>query len=284
MRFWLAGAYLPPQELLDIARAADECGFEGITLSDHLLYPRELRSAYPYAPDGRPPFGPDTPWPDPWVAIAAMAAVTARLRFTTNVYVAPARDLLTVAKAVSTAAVLSGGRVAAGFAAGWMREEFDATGQDFEGRGRRLDEMIPALRSLWAGEWTEVEGVGEVRISPVPTEPIPIYVGGESPAALRRAASLGDGWVANAQTVDLAEHYLERLRALRLEIGRERVDSEAIIPLMALPDDAIYEHLSSKGLTGVIVAPWIGQESNPSVESRIEALRRFSSRYIGGSD
>jgi alkanesulfonate monooxygenase SsuD/methylene tetrahydromethanopterin reductase-like flavin-dependent oxidoreductase (luciferase family) len=182
MKFWHAVAFLETDQLLDLARAADAAGYHGVTVSDHIFYPRRFQASYPYSPDGRPTWAPDTPWPDPWALISAMAAVTERLRFTTNVYVAPARDLFTVAKLVSTAAVLSGDRVAVGAAAGWCRDEFEQTGQPFEGRGARLDEMIRALRTLWAGGWAEHRGrhynFDPVRIAPVPSSPIPVYVGG----------------------------------------------------------------------------------------------------------
>jgi probable F420-dependent oxidoreductase len=277
MRFWLALAFVPTDQLVPLARAAEEAGFEGVTLSDHLFYPRDLRSAYPYSADGSPPFGPDTPWPDPWVAIGAMAAVTTKLRFTTNVYVAPARDVVSVAKLVSTAAVLSEGRVMAGFSAGWMREEFEATGQDFETRGRRLDEMITSLRTLWAGRWTEIDGVGSVKIEPVPTEPIRILIGGDSPAALRRAAHVGDGWIANALTVERAEERLSELDRLRKDAGRDGQPFEVVAPILARPDGDLINRLAKLGVTGMIVAPWApSRDYQSDLESKLHAIARFA--------
>ncbi|MHB8593343.1 MAG: TIGR03619 family F420-dependent LLM class oxidoreductase, partial [Acidimicrobiales bacterium] len=164
-------------------------------------------------------------WPDTWCFVSAMAAATSRLRFTTGVYVAPARDLMTVAKQVGTAAAISGGRVNLGVGVGWSKEEFDATGQDFHTRGRRLDDMIPALRALWAGGWVEYHGpqydVPAMRIEPSPPAPIPIYGGGHSAPAFRRAAELCDGWIAaGAYKVDEARLYLEQLHLARRRAGR----------------------------------------------------------------
>ena len=144
LKFWMGVAFAEPDELYDLARAADDSGWHGITVSDHIVYLRDLRSPYPYTPDGKPGWQPETSWPDPWVTIGALAARTRNLQFTTNIYVAPLRDVVSVAKSVATASVLSGGRLAAGLAPGWCEEEFELTGQDFATRGKRLNEMVPA--------------------------------------------------------------------------------------------------------------------------------------------
>src|SRR3712207_6780359 len=105
MKFWMGVAFAEPDELFDLARAADDSGWHGITVSDHIAYLKELRSPYPYTEDGKPGWQPETSWPDPWVTIGALAAATRNLHFTTNVYVGPLRDTVTVAKAIATAAV-----------------------------------------------------------------------------------------------------------------------------------------------------------------------------------
>ena len=142
MKFWQAVAFLETEQLLEVAQAADRLGFDSITVSDHVFAPKDRKSKYPYTPTGEPLWSAETPWPDPWVLIAAMSAVTTRLKFSTNVYIAPGRDLFTVAKLVSSAAVISGGRVSLGTAAGWCQEEFELAGQDFHNRGKRLNEMM----------------------------------------------------------------------------------------------------------------------------------------------
>src|SRR3954451_6579993 len=139
MKFWASTSFSPPEHYVPLAKAADDAGVHGILCSDHIFYPRDLATPYPYSSDGSPIWPPDTAWPDNWVAIGAMAAVTERLEFGNAVYIAPARDLFTVAKAVGTAAVFSQNRVHLGVGAGWMREEFDQTGQEYTTRGKRLD-------------------------------------------------------------------------------------------------------------------------------------------------
>ena len=119
MDYWASIAFLDTDVQLEAARCADELGFTGVALPDHLFWAESLQATYPYSADGAPMWTADMHWPDPWALIAAMSQVTSRVRFTTNIYVAPARDLFTVAKAVSTAAALSGDRASLGLAAGW---------------------------------------------------------------------------------------------------------------------------------------------------------------------
>jgi probable F420-dependent oxidoreductase len=210
MQFWSGTAFMNTSDALAVTRMLDETGFDGMICADHLIYPRTLTSPYPSGADA-PPWPPETEWPDSWVMIGAMAATTTRLRFTNVVYIAPSRPLLEVAKQVATAAVISEGRVALTVGAGWMREEFELLGQSFGNRGKRLDEMIPALRALWQGGWVSWSGeyyeVPELMLEPHPQTPVPIMCGGESEAALRRAARSCDGWVGTAYTWNDAVPY-----------------------------------------------------------------------------
>lgn len=182
MQFWSGTPFMKTTEIVAVARMFDEAGYDGLICSDHLIYPRELSSPYPDSPTGRPAWPPETAWPDSWVLTGAMAAVTKRLRFSNAVYIAPARPLLEVAKQVATASVLSEGRVSLGVGVGWMREEYKLLGQDFDTRGKRLNEMIPALRELWRGGWVSWSGqyyqVPELMVEPHPEAPVPILCGG----------------------------------------------------------------------------------------------------------
>ena len=160
VRFHQSITFLPTRQAVPLAKACDEYGYGGMYISDHLFNPRELESRYTYSvrEDGAPGWESETPWPDPMCVISALASVTEHVTFTTGVYIAPARDLITVAKSVGTAAVLSDNRIRLGVGVGWCKEEFDQTGQDFTTRGKRLDEMITALRALWQGGWVEFHG------------------------------------------------------------------------------------------------------------------------------
>ncbi len=298
MRFHQALTFLPMLQALEVAKAADAQGYDGVYVSDHMFFPRERRSRYTYSKteDGAPGFGdhwdPDTDWPDVWCFISAMAASTKKLHFTTGVYIAPARDLITVAKQVSTAAVVSGGRVNLGVGVGWSQEEFDATGQDFHTRGRRLDDMIPALRAIWSGGWVEYHGthydVPEMRMEPSPPGPIPILGGGHSSPALRRAATLCDGWVAaGAYSPEEARSYLSQLHAERRKAGRENDPFAIFLSLWSIPDLDLYRSFEEEyGVTDFLCAPAMVarvDKADPperQLESRIEASARFAEEVL----
>src|SRR6185369_4233142 len=137
---------------------------------------------------------PDWPYPDCWVTIAAMAAVTTRLKFSTSVYVLPLRNIFEVAKATGTLAIMSDNRFVLGAGLGWMKDEFDIYGVPFETRGRRTSEMMVVLRKLWAGGMVSHQGeffdFAPLQIAPAPDRTVPIYLGGSSAPALKRIAAL----------------------------------------------------------------------------------------------
>ena len=139
MKFWQAVTWAETEQLIEIAKFAEECGFEGLMGGDHALWPNSLEPAYPYSDSGYPPQVEESEYPDQWVSIAAMAASTTTLKFTTGVYILPLRNPIEVAKATATLSILSGGRFILGAGAGWMKEEFDVYAVDFSTRGKRLD-------------------------------------------------------------------------------------------------------------------------------------------------
>jgi probable F420-dependent oxidoreductase len=291
LQFWQSVAFLDPEQLVAVAKASDGLGYRGITVSDHVIHPDQLESRYPYSPTGDPLWEATTPWPDPWVAIAAMAAVTTQLRFTTNIFVAPSRHPILLAKAVATAAVMSGNRVALGLSAGWMREEFDLLGQPFAGRGDRLDEMIDVMRSLWAGGMVEHHGdhydFDRIQMSPAPSVPVPVYGGGHSDAALRRAARL-DGWIGGAYSPDDAVAVVDRLQRLRAEAADRTGNSDGsyqiILGVLAWPDADLCRRMGAAGVTGLLCAPWMmGKPSAAAVKAGTEAALRESIERFAGS-
>jgi alkanesulfonate monooxygenase SsuD/methylene tetrahydromethanopterin reductase-like flavin-dependent oxidoreductase (luciferase family) len=266
VKFWNALTWMEPREAIEMAVLSEEVGYDGVCVADHLFSPRELKSKYPYSPDGTPRFKPDDPWPDPWVTIGAMAAVTKRLRFTTNIYIAPARDVFTVAKLVSTAACISENRVSLGMGMGWMREEFELTGQD-----------------LWAGGYVEHHGTyydfDALRIDPVPAEPVPILIGGDSSAAIRRATQLADGWIGLDYSVEDAEALVKRILERRADGPRADEPFELILALKGPLDSALCEHFEALGVTSFMVAPaMFTRDRTP--EGRAVAVRRFADAVI----
>lgn len=289
MKIWMATAFAATDELLELCVAADQHGYHGVTFSDHLFYAEAQTSQYPYTPDGKRMWQHDTPWPDPWVTIGALSSITTQLRFTTNVYIAPARDLFSVAKQVSTAAVLSGGRVELGVGAGWSRDEFDQTGQRFEDRGPRLNEMIDALRELWQPGWAAFHGehydFDKLTLEPTPPGPIPINVGGHSKPALRRVAQRGDGWIGTYYKPDEIDGVLAELSAALAVEGRDLSDVEVLLSPIAVPSVDYYRELEDKGVDGIVWAPWMladvtDERFASPLEARIEATERFADEII----
>ncbi|MEZ5151761.1 TIGR03619 family F420-dependent LLM class oxidoreductase [Rhodococcus zopfii] len=281
MKFWCGTAFMNTSEMPAVAGMLDANGYHGILVSDHLVYPKEMKTPYPATPDGKLFWPPETEWPDPWVLIAAMAAVTTDLHFGNNVYIAPARPLLEVAKQVATAAAIAGGRVSIGLSAGWMRDEFELLGQDFDNRGRRLDEMVDALRALWQGGWVSWQGefydIPEMTIEPHPPHPVPVLCGGESAAALKRAARLCDGWVGTAYTLDETERVIGRLNGYRRDCGRENEPFEIIATVRGKPTPDLYERAAELGITGVMVSPWANWERTHAGGHR--DLKKHAERY-----
>jgi probable F420-dependent oxidoreductase len=285
MQFWHATVFADVDQLVEGAAMIEEFGFDGISVSDHLVFPEHVASKYPYTADGRPWWTEEGQWPDPWVLVGAMAAMTQRVRFTTNVYVLPLRDVFTTAKTVGTAAVLSGGRVALGIGAGWMREEFDLVDRPFARRGARMEEQVEILHRLWEGGMVEYHGefhdFPPVQMSPVPPGPIPVWVGGTSDLALRRAATVGDGWIGvntpMAELVDTAE----RLQKEREQAGRSLHDFEIIGAIDEPPTVDNVRRLEDAGVTGLMTSAWLFSKSDTStVAGKREALERFAHRWL----
>jgi probable F420-dependent oxidoreductase len=288
MKFVVSLAFSPPDELCRLAEAADESGFFAAAISDHVVHPRRIESPYPYTDDGSLRWEPFTPWPDPWVAIGAMSAVTERLRFLSSVFVLPMRNPFAVAKAVGTAAVMSNNRVSLGVGVGWMKDEFLLMEQDFHTRGKRTNEMIEVLRKLWAGGWVEHHGsfydFDPLEMSPVPTEEVPIYVGGFSEAALKRAARLGDGWISDV-------HSTEELREIRERLMQYRADSERVdrpFEIVGVANDAFdidgYKRLEEAGVTHLMTMPWFFYPNGDTSEGKCDSMRRFHDDIISNFD
>ena len=283
MKFWQAVSFSEPEQLVEIARLVEQAGFEGILVSDHLFFPEKLASRYPYTEDGVPGFTPETPWPEPFATVAAMAAVTKRLRFATMVYILPLRHPVEVAKSCATLDVLTGGRFVLGAGAGWMKEEFDQLGVDFHTRGARFDESIALLRKLWRPGVAEHRGrfftVPRLSMSPTPRTSVPIYIGGGSPAALRRAARLGDGWLGPGSDPAQASRDLAELGRMRAEAGRARQPFEAIVPLTTPPEPDLLRRLRDEGAHGTVSYPFL-YALGPS--STLDQKRRYLEGFAEG--
>ena len=285
MEFWQSLALTEVDQLVAIAKIAEEVGFAGVTVADHLVTPREVHSTYPYMADGNPFWDPADPFPDPWLSIVAMARETTSLRFMPYVYVLTLRDPFSAAKTLSSAAVLSEDRVALGFGVGWMREEFELTGQRFEARGDRADEMIEVMQKLMTGEPVRHDGrfyrFDEVRMVPVPDRRVPIHVGGHSELALRRAAR-HDGWIA----VQLPPEEIEdKMRVVERERGRidrqGRPFDVTVTHYPTEPGPEEYARYREAGVTRIHVPPWRYRGiTDANIGEKRRSLEEFAERYI----
>jgi len=278
MKFYISSAFLNTREIIEIAKAADELGYDGIGIPDHVVNLETLDTPYPYTKDGERRWQPFTDWPDPWVLIGALAQVTSRLRFVNTVYIPAMRNPYSAAKAIGTAAVLASGRVELGIGVGWCREEFELMGEQFAARGKRTDEIINLMRALWEPGWTEFDGqffqAPRLEMQPTPP-PIPVYAGGLSDAALRRAAR-NDGWIGDLISTDRAVDAVGRVRELRAEKGLSMDGFTVLTPLTDAFTPADYQRAADGGITGIITMPWMfyaGPEA--TLADKIDGMQRF---------
>jgi probable F420-dependent oxidoreductase len=288
MKWTLAAALADAGELLDLARAAEDAGYTSLALPDPVFYPEKVSAKYPYTPDGERFWAPETVYVDPFAAFPAMAAVTTRLEFYTNVLKLSLRDPLLVAKQVSSMAVLSGNRIGLGVGLSWIPEEFAYTRTDMRTRGARGDEAIEIIKAVCAGDgprWVEYHGrhydFDRLMISPAPDRPVPVYVGGHSEPALRRAARLGDGWISVNTTSEEIVKAVARLAELRAEYGRADAPFEIKVMPVDVTDLDGYRRLEEAGVTECQASPWWAYGAAPGDHAaRLDAVRRFADEVI----
>ncbi len=285
MKFWQAVTWMEPEQLVEVARFAEELGFEGIFNADHGVFPQNVKAPYPYSEDGLPPMTADSDYPDCWVSIAFMAAVTTRLRFTSAVYVLPLRNPFEVARATGTLSLLSNERFVLGIGTGWMKDEFDIYGVDSHTRGKRMDEMVEVLRKLWGGGMVEHHGqffdFEQLQIAPAPRCQVPVYTGGGSAIALRRAAYTADGWIGAGNTAEEVPGILAELARMRAEAGRSDLPFETIIGLTTPHDRDTLQRLGEQGMSAGVNAPFefsLGRRS--TLEQKKRAMEDFAEKMI----
>lgn len=288
MKFWQSIAFAEAEQLPEIAKFAEELGFYGVLNPDHIFYAEKTDSPYPYTEDGKMPQGLDFPYPDVWTSFAAMASVTTRLHFSSQVYILPLRSPIEIAKVAATVALISNNRVAIGCGIGWQKEEFDAMHVDFHTRGKRVDEMIEVMRLLWRGEVVSHHGrffdFTNIIMRPAPTKPIPIWYGGVSAAALRRAATLCEGFISPGSTPDDLKKLIPEVNRLRREAGRDQLPYEivgAVTDRSASPVDAV-KRLADLGVTSVYAWPFnfSGLGLTSSIDEKKHVMERYARDVI----
>jgi probable F420-dependent oxidoreductase len=297
VKFCCGFSFMNPDHFLELARVAEEAGWDTVMLPDHLVHHETIRSKYPYSEVGERMWTPETAWPDVWVATAAMAAVTTRLRFMQSVYIVPLRDPFVLAKALGTAARMSKNRVSLGLGLGWLAEEFELQGIDFATRGARADEMVEVMRKLWSGKLVEHHGkffdFPKLSMSPGLTQPVPVIVGGISKAAKRRVAKLGDGWAPAYLTIAEIEQGVAEIERMRRDFGRP----SSPLSIYTSPTDASgldgFRRMRDAGITHAMASPWLMPKPgadpakidikamlDPKLEVVRDGLRRFGDEVI----
>ena len=278
MKFYISSAYLNTREIVEVAKAADDLGYDGIGIPDHIVNLETLSIPYPYTKNGQRRWPPFTEWPDPWVLVGALAQITRRLRFVTTVYIPAMRNPYSAAKAIGTAACLADGRVELGVGVGWCADEFALMEQRFADRGKRTDEMLELMRALWSPGWTEFDGefyeTPKLEMQPTPPR-IPVYVGGLSETALRRAAR-HDGWIGDLIKTHDAIKAAARLRLLRAENGLTMHDFTILTPLTDALTIADYQRAEHAGISGILTMPWMFYAGpDATLAEKVDGMKRF---------
>lgn len=267
-------------DMLELAVAADEAGFDGIWLGEHIVLPVDYHSEHPSTGTeahhhvSGPIVKPDTELVDPWVALAAVAGATTRLRLATGIYILPLRHPLVTAKSAQTLQEASGGRLLLGIGAGWLEEEFAALDVPFGERYGRLRETIEIIRAAWASGPFDYHGkhfsFEMIQLCSRPVH-VPLIMGGNTPRALERAALVGDGWFSSGTpTFDDAR----RLRDALLDIRhRNGIDAPYRTYIrIESADPALVEQYQAEGIDDVVI--WADQlwPAEGDVESKRQAL------------
>jgi probable F420-dependent oxidoreductase len=259
---------------VDATDEAERLGYESVWLPEHLVLPVRM-SRSPHPGDEHPPVPPTTPVFDAFAYLGFLAGRTSHLRLGTHVYNLGLRHPFISARAVQTLDVLSGGRVEFGIGASWLEEEWRAVGLDFDTRGRRVDEAIDVCKRLWTEPEVAYDGeffrFDAVAFEPKPLQQPwpPILIGGESGAALRRAARVGDGWIGMGHTFESAARQIARLHELRGEYDRDVASFQICLggPVTSSDDVRRWQEL---GVTRLVVSPW---RRSPEA---IDGMRRFA--------
>jgi probable F420-dependent oxidoreductase len=287
MKFGIAFAntagWADPAGAIEAAQLAEAAGFESMWTVEHVIFPDNYSSAYPYSPTGKMPAAASTPIPDPLVWLAYIAAATKTLRLATGILILPERNPLVLAKEVATLDHLSGGRVELGIGVGWLKEEFDALGIPWEARGARTDEYIEVLRALWSTDHASYHGrfadFENASSNPKPVQGnVPIVIGGHSKAAAVRAGRYGDGFFPGKGSVAELRQSFDIVRQTAADAGRDpdRIEFTAGHPGIFGDDPvAAVQEMESIGVGRLIVPAFLMFKPSPA-----EAMEAFAERVI----
>jgi len=283
-----SGSTIKPEPLAQVARKAEQLGYESLWIPEHLAVPVEMRTPYPYAADGKFPGGAMVGLHDPFLALAYVAGCTERIRLGTGVFVLPLRNAIAVAKSVASLDVLSNGRFLFGVGIGWLADEFEAVGAPFADRGARAREAIRMMKVLWSEDTPRFEGrfhrFPALGFNPKPVQKPhpPIILGGESRAALKRAADLGDGWYGAHHSPESVRQPLATLKELADAAGRDFSSLEITVGLApgVRPDLDTVRRFADAGVHRMVVfAPGFVPRSRFDADL-FPVLERFASEVM----
>ena len=286
MQYTVSVAMSPLEQLIELAKTAEELGFDNIALPDSIFYMEKQSTDYPYTADGSRLWNDETPWVDPLILAGAMGAVTSKVRFYTNVMKLGSRNPLLLARQVGSVANLTKNRFGFGVGIGWAPEEFEWCGVPYAKRGKRVDEMIDVIKLVLGGGMVEFHGdfydFEKLQMSPAPSEPVPFYVGGHTDVALKRAVRIGDGWTSAMMTCDQITETIGKLKKLLAEAGRG--DDPFEYQVVCIDKFGVDGHrdLVEAGVTDYIGMPWMfeGLGFAAPLEKKQDAMKRFAETYI----
>lgn len=287
MRFTFAEAMTDISYYAPLAQAAEAAGFDGLTIADSIAYPEVSDAKYPYTPDGNREFLEGKDFVEPFTQAAYLGAVTSTIRFLPFVLKLPIRPPVLVAKQASSVAALTGNRLSLGVGTSPWPEDYDMMGVDFKRRGKRMDECMDVIRGLTSGDYFEFHGdfydIPKIKMSPAPTEPVPLLVGGHADLALRRAVIRGDGWMHGGGPAEELDALLEKIAGIRTAEGLNDKPFEIhVISMDAYTVDGV-RALEDKGITDVIVGfrlPYIMGSDTEPLQKKIDHLNWYGENII----
>lgn len=265
-----------------VALAADRLGYDVVWTAEHLIFPSAIQTPYPYG--GRAPFDVTDPVLDVAATLAYVAAVTTRVRLGTSVIVLPYHHPIALAKALATVDVLSNGRLLVGIAGGWLREEFELLGVPFDQRGARTDEYLALIKRLWTddrvsfrGRFFSLDGAAFFP-KPVQRPHPPIWVGGDSAAALQRVGRVGDGWMAVPRDLDHLAAGVEAIRRAAAAAGRDPATIGVASSGASRSMDELLDRLPRLAQLGVTIVTLPALFWTRSVPDAIALMETFAER------
>ncbi|HUH37295.1 MAG TPA: TIGR03619 family F420-dependent LLM class oxidoreductase [Spongiibacteraceae bacterium] len=290
MRFAYHHSMCPVEQYLPLTQAAERVGFDAVTFPDSICYPREGDPDYPYNEDGSREFLDGVPFIDAFVLVAFLAGQTQKIGFSTSVTKLAVRQPVIVAKQLTSLAAMIGDRFKFGVGISPWKEDFIVSQIPWEKRGKRMDEMLEIVRGLMRGEYFGYKGeifdIPEIKMTPAPARPVPLLVGGHAEPALKRAARLGDGWIAAGGELAELKKMINRINELRKEYQRDHLPFDIqVMSSEAYTADGI-KRLRDIGVDEVLVAFRDVYKSEPdtkTVEEKIAGLEWFANEVIAKS-